>query len=355
MTFPIDEKIKTKAKRHIKCVIWDLDHTIWNGILMENSEVQLHSHILDVIISLDKRGILQSIASRNEYDIAMEKLKELGIEEYFIYPQINWNNKSSSVQTISNLININMDAIAFIDDQLFEREEVTFHHPQVFCLDAVETVNLLKMSEFSPAFLTKDSINRRQMYLNDIVRKSAEDRFEGQQDEFLYSLDMVLTLSFAEGDDLKRAEELTVRTNQLNATGYTFSYEEIEALSHSPNHKLIICGLDDKFGTYGKVGLALLECNNDCWTLKLLLVSCRVISRGIGAVMLNFIAKLANNAGKILRGEFLPTGRNRMMLLTYKLSGFRELEEREGMLILEHEPSQLQNVPEYITLFDYVS
>src|SRR5690554_3135807 len=130
------EKRKERAVRKIKCVIWDLDHTIWEGILMEDSTVRLHDHIVEVIETLDQRGILQSIASRNEHDVAMEKLKQLGIDHYFIYPQINWNNKSASIQSIVESINIGMDTIAFIDDQPYEREEVNFHHPDVLCIDA---------------------------------------------------------------------------------------------------------------------------------------------------------------------------------------------------------------------------
>ncbi|WP_237163233.1 HAD-IIIC family phosphatase [Paenibacillus sp. BIHB 4019] len=353
MAYNVEEK-KDTAKRKIKCVVWDLDHTIWNGILMEDTTVELRSDIVNVIKTLDERGILQSIASRNEHEVAMEKLRELGIDHYFIYPQISWNRKSSSIKTIVESINIGMDTIAFIDDQPFEREEVSFNHPDVLCIDAADTEGLLERPEFNPTFVTEDSRNRRSLYMSDIVRNEVEASFDGSQEDFLASLGMVFTVSSVEGDDLKRAEELTVRTHQLNATGYTYSYEELDAFRHSPNHKLFISELEDKYGTYGKIGLTLLECKDNIWTLKLLLMSCRVMSRGVGSVMLQYIARMAHDAGAVLRAEFVPTDRNRMMLLTYKFAGFKDVEERDGLLIFEHDAAHLQSAPDYLTLISRV-
>ncbi|MBJ6364089.1 HAD-IIIC family phosphatase [Paenibacillus sp. GCM10012307] len=353
MSYQIEEKKKT-SKRKIKCVVWDLDHTIWNGILMEDASVELRGDIVHVIKTLDERGILQSIASRNEHEVAMAKLQELGIDEYFIYPQINWNRKSASIKTIVESINIGMDTIAFIDDQPFEREEVSFNHPDVLCIDAIETDKLLDLPEFNPTFVTEDSRNRRRLYMSDIVRNEEESSFEGSQEEFLASLGMVFTVSPVEGDDLKRAEELTVRTHQLNATGYTYSYEELDAFRHSSDHLLLISDLEDKYGDYGKIGLTLLERNGSIWTLKLLLMSCRVMSRGVGSIMLNYVAKLAHEANAVLRAEFVPTDRNRMMLLTYKFAGFKEIEHNEGLIIFEHDPAYIQSVPDYVTLISRV-
>jgi FkbH-like protein len=145
-----------------------------------------------------------------------------------------------------------------------------------------------------------------------------------------------------------RAEELTVRTHQLNTTGYTYSYEELDELRHSPNHLLLIAGLDDQFGSYGKIGLALVELGPQAWTIKLLLMSCRVISRGVGAVVLTQIMKLAKSAGVRLRAEFISNDRNRMMYVTYKFAGFREMESGGKAVVLENDLSRVQEFPAYI-------
>lgn len=111
-------------EQKIKCVVWDLDNTLWDGILTEGDDVQLRDGIIDIIKTLDERGILQSVASKNNFEDAYKKLEELGVAEYFLYPQINWNPKSEAVKKIAENINLGIDSFAFIDDSEFEREEV---------------------------------------------------------------------------------------------------------------------------------------------------------------------------------------------------------------------------------------
>lgn len=339
-----------KKDNKIKCVVWDLDNTIWKGTLLENTVTELREGVIDIIKELDNRGVLQSIASKNEHNMAMEKLKEYGIEKYFLYPQINWNAKSSSIETIKSKINIGIDTIAFVDDQAFEREEVKHMLPEVLCIDALDIYKILDLPRMNPRFITQDSKKRRLMYMSDIKRNKVEENFTGPKQDFLQSLDMCLTISPVMDDDLKRAEELTVRTNQLNATGYTYSYEELDELRFSENHVLLMAGLNDKYGTYGKIGLILVECNRDVWTIKLLLMSCRVMSRGIGSIILNYVLKLAKEAGVKLLAEFVPTDRNRMMYITYKFSGFKEAGERDNVVILENDLKHIQEAPNYVKL-----
>lgn len=335
-------------KQSIKCVVWDLDNTVWDGILLEDTSVKLRPEVVEVIHELDQRGILHSIASRNDYDTAWAKLTEFGITEYFIYPKIHWNSKAASIKTIAQDINIGINTLAFVDDQPFEREEVKFAHPEVLCIDAADVSRILDMPEMKPRFITEDSQIRRKMYISDIERNKAEQEYAGTTEEFLASLDMRFTIGPAAESDLQRAEELTVRTHQLNATGYTYSYEELDQFRQSDRHKLLIASLEDKYGTYGKIGLALVECGAEIWTLKLLLMSCRVMSRGVGTVMLNHIMRLAKEAGVRLQAELVQTDRNRMMMVTYKFAGFNEVHQANGVITLESDLSQIQPVPSYV-------
>lgn len=339
-----------REKQIIKCVIWDLDNTIWDGILLEDNQVKLRENIINIIQILDNRGILQSIASKNNYELAMNQLAEFGLEDYFLYPQINWNPKSSSLQEIAKSINIGMDAIAFIDDQLFELEEVKFSLPEILCINASELVNLLDMPAMNPHFVTTDSRNRRLMYLSDIQRQNAEKEFIGTSTEFLATLQMSFSISSAQTEDLQRAEELTQRTNQLNTTGYTYSYDELNYFRQSPDHKLLIASLDDKYGSYGKIGLALIECQSQIWTIKLLLMSCRVMSRGVGTIMLNHIMNLTKTNHARLRADFLPNNRNRMMYVAYKFAGFKEIGQRDDLVVLENDLTRIQPFPDYVKI-----
>src|SRR6185369_7226068 len=338
------------GKQSIKCVVWDLDNTVWDGILLEDSTVTLRPHVVEILKTLDARGILHSIASRNDHATAMAKLQELGIGEFFLYPQINWNSKGASVGQIAQDINIGLDTIAFIDDQPFEREEVAFTHDKVLCIASAELDDLLDRPEFNPRFITEDSRLRRHMYMADIRRNREEAEFVGPTDEFLSTLNMVFTIAKAKEEDLKRAEELTVRTHQLNTTGYTYSYEELDAFSASPDHILLVSSLEDRHGTYGKIGLTLIEKGPDAWTVKLLLMSCRVMSKGVGMIMIHHILRMAKEAGVKLRAEFLSTDRNRQMLITYRFAGFKEVGRNGDVALMENDYSAIQPPPPYVDL-----
>lgn len=340
----------SQENQKIKCVVWDLDNTLWDGTLLETDKVELKNNVVEIINELDNRGILQSIASKNDYTMAMAKLKEFGLDEYFLYPQINWNPKSTSIKAIAESINIGIDTFAFIDDQPFERDEVNFLLPQVLCIDSQSLDLLLDMPQMNPKFITEDSKIRRKMYLSDIERKKVEENFDGPQEEFLALLDIKLTISSVGVNDLQRAEELTIRTHQLNTTGYTYSYEELDKFRESTDYKLLIVGLEDKYGTYGKIGLALIECLEDTWTIKLLLMSCRVISRGVGTVILSHIMNLAKKEGVKLRAEFISNERNRMMYITYKFAGFTEIHEDGNRVLFENNLEVIQALPSYMRI-----
>jgi FkbH-like protein len=329
-------------------VIWDLDNTLWNGTLLEDGDVRPVPEAVHIIKTLDARGILHSVASKNDYGAAMAKLREFGLDEYFLYPEIHWNSKSESVKAIAKSINIGIDSLAFIDDQPFEREEVSFALPEVLCLDPAELDGLLARREFTPRFITEDSKLRRQMYMSDIRRNDAEKEFAGPQEDFLATLGMKLTIGPAQEEDLQRAEELTMRTHQLNTTGYTYSYDELNAFRRSDRHKLLIAGLTDKYGTYGKIGLALVECGEEVWNLKLLLMSCRVMSRGVGTIMMNHIMMLAREAGVRLRAEFISTSKNRLMYITYKFGNFQVAEQRGDLTVFETDCSRIQPFPAFV-------
>jgi FkbH-like protein len=339
-----------RDKQTIKCVVWDLDNTLWDGVLLEDQEVFLREPVVEIIKALDSRGILHSIASKNDQAKAMEKLRDFGLQEFFLYPQINWNSKVSSITKIAAAINIGPEAMAFIDDQQFERDEINFSLPQVLCIDGRSLDHLLELPQMNPRFVTEDSRMRRLMYLNEIERARVEDEFVGAQEEFLASLKMHMTIAAAQEGDLQRAEELTVRTNQLNTTGYRYSYDELNYFRQSEHHRLLIAGLRDKYGSYGKIGLALIEHEPEFWTIKLLLMSCRVMSRGVGTVLLNHIMRRAREAKVILRADFVPTPRNRMMYMTYKFAAFKEVERNGECIVMETDLSQIQSFPAYMKI-----
>lgn len=336
--------------RYIKCVVWDLDDTLWTGILAENDELVLRHDLVDVIKTLDGRGILHSIASRNEHEIARAQLEQFGILDYFLYPQIGWGPKSDGIRTIAKELNLGLDAFAFVDDQPFERAEVAHQVPEVQCIPVEDADRLPDLPPFQPRFVTEDSKLRRMMYVHDQERAAAEQEFQGTDEEFLASLNMVLSIGPAGESDLQRAEELTIRTHQLNSTGQFYSYEQLNELRKDDRFKVLIVGLEDRFGAYGRIGLAVVECHRTAWIIKLILMSCRVVSRGVGGVVLTYLKQAANAAGVRLLAEFVPTSRNRMMYVTLKFNGYREVEKTEGLTLLENDSKECPRLPSYMTV-----
>jgi FkbH-like protein len=342
------DAIAPVKRQKIKCVVWDLDNTLWDGTLLEGDELHLRDGVREIIHALDARGILHSIASRNHAESALARLRELGLDEYFLYPQINWGSKAASIRMIAESLNIGLDSICFIDDQPFELAEVKAGLSQVLCIEHFQLPHLLQMPELNPETITAEAGMRRKLYLGEMRRKQVEETFTGPQEEFLATLGMVFTISPAHAEDLARAEELTNRTNQLNTTGRTFSQEELEKLRCSDRHLLLMSELTDKFGSYGKIGLALVECEPEVWTIKLLLMSCRVMNRGVGTIMLNHILRKARESNVRLLSEFISNDRNRMMYVTYKFAGFTEIENRGGIQILEHGLASIPPVADYV-------
>lgn len=337
-------------KGQVKCVVWDLDNTVWDGTLLEDGDVRVRPEAAELIRTLDQRGILNSVASRNDHHAALAAIERAGLADYFLCPQVSWYPKSDSIAAVASTLNIGLDAVAFIDDQEFERDEVGFRHPQVLRYDAADIARLADRPEFTPKFVTGESAARRQMYASGFERDRAEQDFAGTNEEFLATLGMVMTIAPATVGDLRRAEELTVRTNQLNSTGITYSYAELETMLSSPRHLLLVADLDDRYGSYGKIGLALVEISDAHWTLKLLLMSCRVMSRGVGTVLLHHVMRQARAAGARLHAEFVPTDRNRVMHITYRFAGFTEHSEHDGVLTLTGPAGEVPEPPSYLRL-----
>ena len=110
------ESIESASK--VKCVAWDLDNTLWKGILVEDGAENLivNTDVIDLIHKFDERGIIQTVVSKNNFDEAWEVIKKNDLQDYFIFPAINWGQKSENLKEIAINININIDTFALIDD-----------------------------------------------------------------------------------------------------------------------------------------------------------------------------------------------------------------------------------------------
>lgn len=306
----------------VKCLVWDLDNTLWRGTLIEDDEVVLAPEIRDVITTLDARGILQSVASKNDHDLAWTRLEQLGVAEYFVLPAIGWGPKSESVKSIAEQLQFAITTIAFVDDQPTERAEVQYHLPEVRCYTHEQVLDLLNLPEFTPVSVTEDSRRRREMYQANFKRDAEKETFTGPDEDFLRSLELEMRIVRANERDIARVEELTLRTSQMNATGVHYSDEVLRGLSADLGHEVLVISMADRFGPHGAVGVLLLAREPGFWRLKLLATSCRVVQFGAGTVILNWLVDQAHRAGVHLVADFRQTDRNRMMEIAYRFAGF---------------------------------
>jgi len=322
----------------IKCIIWDLDNTLWDGILTENgiSGIRLRGAVVDVIKEMDRRGILQSVASKNNQEDALNALRHFGIEEYFLYPQINWEPKSQSVARIAKSLNIGLDSIVFIDDQAFEREEVHSSLSSVVVLDAVDSSSLPDMPGCQLP-VTEESRRRRQMYKEQEQREDALEASKGDYFEFLRCCRMEVSIEALDEANLERVYELAQRTNQMNFSGNRYQLEQLRELAEKPDIQALVIRCRDRFGDYGIVGFAVV--NADTRVLLDLMFSCRVQGKRVEhAVLSHLLNEYVGETGEDFYANYRQTSKNAVSGAVFQEIGFEPLEEQDGasLLVFRH-------------------
>ncbi|CAL9617509.1 HAD-IIIC family phosphatase [Streptomyces sp. enrichment culture] len=330
----------------VKCLVWDLDDTLWQGTVLEGDAPRPSPAAVATLRALDERGILHAVASRGDHATATAHLTALGLHELFTVVEVGWGAKSEAVRRIAGTLGIGLDTVAFIDNDAVERAEVAAALPAVRCHPAAHAPLLPSLPDYRPSHLTAESRTRRLLYRGEQRRRQAQEDHAGPPREFLASLGLVLTVRPAAADDLERAHELTVRTHQLNTTGRTYDLAELRELCGSPAHQVLVASLEDRFGSYGTVGLALSERDAHTSLLKLLLLSCRVINRGVGPALIGHVVRDAIGSGRRPLAEFVPTDVNRVMLVNLRFSGFEVVERTGAGLLLGFDPARTPPAPD---------
>jgi FkbH-like protein len=321
----------------VKCVVWDLDNTLWDGVLADDGteNITLCQRAIDLIRLFDQRGIVQSIASKNDPSLIETFLESQGLKHYFIYEQINWLPKSSNIRKIAEDFNLGLDSFAFIDDSPFEREEVRHHIPEMRIYDAAK----IDMLASDPAFdvpITEVSKNRRLSYINESKRKVSRENFPTDYRTFLLDcqLEMSVSSQFAP-PSLERCVELLQRTNQLNLSGRRLSRVSLEAEIQSHRHRHYHFSCRDKYGHYGLVGFAAILEDEQYLLMTDFAMSCRIAKKKFENQFFRFLQKSAAKQKKIgILADFVPTKRNNVLLESLKEVGFRMTDPSSSRLLL---------------------
>ena len=333
MDFAFDTS-RGPVEQRVKCVIWDLDNTLWDGVLVEDGldSLSLKPGVFEVIRSLDERGILHSIVSKNNKDEALNALSQFGLQQYMLSPQISWNPKSAGVQAVARALNIGLDSLLFIDDSAFEREEVAVALPGVRVVDAAQLLTLPRRSDCDVP-ITEESRNRRSFYRQASARDAEAAAFEGDYINFLKDCAIELTIAPMSEANLTRAHELSQRTNQMNFSGNRYTRDVLEALLHSGGTEAFVVACQDRFGSYGTVGLCVVDRREP--RVIDLMFSCRVQSKRVEHAFIAWLLQdLIRVGARDVYFNYRKTQRNEQSGRVFDDMGLEVVNERDGITSL---------------------
>jgi FkbH-like protein len=308
-----------------KVVVVDCDNTLWRGVVGEVGAEgivfdEAHLELHRTLDRLTQSGVLVCLCSKNEEsDVwrVFETRADLQLpRERVVAATINWLPKSQNLRTLASRLNLGLDSFVFIDDNPVECAEVRSGCPEVLTIqwpdDPARAIQLLRhVWEFDVRSATKEDARRTDMYREEFRRQELRAETLTFED-FVNTLQLEVDFSPLTPEDLKRAAQLTLRTNQFNFTTIRRDEAEVQALVNGGRHEIRTVRVRDRFGDYGLVGLLIAERDRDWWTLDTFLLSCRVLGRGAEHRIMAQLGEMAAAAGAgTVRLRVATTKRNR--------------------------------------------
>lgn len=338
-----------------KCLIMDLDNTIWGGVIgddgIDKIEIgefgrgHVFTNLQKWIKQLKECGIILAVCSKNNEDTAklpFEKHSEmvLRLSDISVFVA-NWNDKASNIKLIQETLNIGMDSIVFIDDNPFERNLVKELIPDITVPDLPDDPSnilefLIEQNYFEVASYIGVNSDRTAQYQAQYERKKMEMSFESI-DDYLVGLEMTCNASPFEQSKYARIAQLSQRSNQFNLRTVRYTDEDIERISKDKSYITLSCSLKDKFGDYGLVSIAIIKrVSDDIGFIENWLMSCRALKRGLEEFTINKVISLCKREGiRILKAEYIPTIKNAMVKDMYKTFGFKETSENNYKIFVD--------------------
>ena len=322
--------VKTMLGVSRKCIVLDLDNTLWGGIVGEDgfdgieldqtSNGKAFVEFQKQLLSLWQQGIILAINSKNNFDDAMKVIREhpdmILREKHFASIQINWDDKAQNIKQIAEEINIGLNSIIFFDDDKLNQERIKQEFPEVLTVDMPNDPSqyssiLTNLNDFNALQRTEEDTKRGVMYAQQRQRKQFENTVSNL-DQFLKQMDIKVKIKQSNGFLIPRISQLTLKTNQFNLTTRRYQEEEIRKFSKDENFEVGCAQVLDKFGDNGITGAYIVKKNETNWILDTFLLSCRVMGRGVEDAMLSHILKDAkNNSIEEFKAEFIPTLKNK--------------------------------------------
>jgi FkbH-like protein len=314
-----------------KCLVLDLDNTLWGGIAGEDgingiklgpeAPGNVFVEFQKTILSLHQRGIILAINSKNNFDDAMQIIKEHPYmvlnESHFSSIKINWNDKVSNIKQIVEELNIGLDSIVFLDDDKVNQEFVKSILPDVFVPELPEDPSmyskyLQNLIQFSTLKITNEDKQRGKMYAQQKIRNELKVS-SPDLTTFLKKLNLKISIKKVDAFSLPRVSQLILKTNQFNLTTKRYQESEINLMINDPNFFMGYVNVKDKFGDNGITGVFIIKKESKkIWVIDTFLLSCRVMGRDIEKGMFVYIVNEAKKQNiDQIKSKFIPTQKNK--------------------------------------------
>lgn len=340
------DMIQALRGRIKKCVVLDLDNTLWGGVIGDDGMAGIQigelgkghafSNLQLWLRELKNRGVILAVCSKNNEDTAKEPFLHhpemvLRLEDISMFVA-NWDDKASNIRYIQQTLNLGMDSFVFIDDNPFERNMVHSLIPEItvpelpedpaLYLDYIQSLNLFETASYS-----EEDGNRTRQYQEEVGRATLQKQFESV-DDYLISLEMKAEVKPFDEFHYPRIAQLTQRSNQFNLRTVRYTEEDVRRIAHDDRYIPLYFTLRDKFGDHGLISVVILEKQQDALFVDTWLMSCRVLKRGMEEFIVNEIIASAKAAGyKKVIGEYLKTPKNAMVADIYQKLGFQRISD----------------------------
>jgi FkbH-like protein len=353
-----------------KCLVLDLDETVWGGVLgevgvdgievAEGPRGEAFRAFQRTVKQIASQGVLLAAVSKNDPEPVRGALRDHPRmtlrEEDFVRVTASWAPKHGSLAELAADLNLGTDSLVFADDSPFECGLVRRELPEVAVVEldrepALHGRRLLRDGWFTVVELTHEDLRRPRRYRDDLERRDFLHSFASLE-EYLRGLEVRVRLAEAADADLARVSQLTLRTNQFNLTTVRMGPDEVRAFAADPAASVLAIHAADRFGDNGLVGAVLLRRDGAAVRLENFLLSCRVFSRGIEQACLSAVLRHARATGAVeVIGVHRPSAKNGTVREFYPRAGFEPLPPGDGgELLFRHDLAAVPGPPGHVRL-----
>ena len=327
----IDKYIRAVEGKRKKCIVLDLDNTLWGGVigeaglqgieLSDNKEGARYRDFQMRLKDMKATGIILAVVSKNNYEDVMEVFKEHhGMylkEEDFSEMIINWEPKTEGIKKLAQALNIGLDSMVFIDDNPVEREAVRCILPEVVVPDFPEDssdmedfITNIYEEYFLALDVTEEDRVKTEQYKQNAQREDMR-KASASMEDYLLELKTKIRIWKAAEPDIERIVQLVMKTNQFNLTTKRYTDKEIRGMIESEQYDVYIASVEDKFGDNGKTVVLIVKKGKNQIEIDTFLMSCRIMSRFIEDQVIEFIENKYRTKGfKVINALYLKTNKN---------------------------------------------